>query len=145
MAKRGSRGKRGKTDGGSTGGLVGLSLVDLQRELRKRETYLKRLHGKRTRLLTALRSVEAEIAGLGGLPRAGEGGVRRRARNETNLVEALAAALNGRTMSVTEVAAEVQRQGYVTTSPNFRTIVNQTLINSGKFKRTGRGQYTSKA
>lgn len=47
-------------------------------------------------------------------------------------------------MSVTEVAEAVQRQGYKTTSPSFRTIVNQTLINSGKFRPVSRGQYTAK-
>ena len=36
----------------------------------------------------------------------------------------------------------VQRNGYRTTSPNFRTIVNQTLIkHTDRFKRVSRGQY----
>ncbi len=35
--------------------------------------------------------------------------------------------------------------GYMTTSPSFRTIVNQTLINHPKrFKRVSRGVYTAK-
>jgi hypothetical protein len=47
-------------------------------------------------------------------------------------------------MSVTDVTAAVQKAGYNTNAANFRTIVNQCLINSGKFKRIERGQYTAK-
>jgi hypothetical protein len=61
-----------------------------------------------------------------------------------NLIEALGKVLDGKTMSVTEVSEAVQKAGYKTTSPSFRTIVNQTLINSGKFKRVERGKYTAK-
>jgi hypothetical protein len=64
--------------------------------------------------------------------------------DEMNLVAALAKVLDGKTMSVTDVSEAVQKAGYKTTSPSFRTIVNQTLINSGKFKRIERGQYTAK-
>ena len=89
--------------------------------------------------LAKLREVEAQIDAMGA-----SGGGRRRPKNDMNLVEALSKALDGKTMSVTEVAEAVQRQGYRTSSPSFRTIVNQTLINSGKFKRVSRGQYTLK-
>jgi hypothetical protein len=61
-----------------------------------------------------------------------------------NLVEALHDLLKGRTMSVTEIASAVQEAGYRTTSPNFRTIVNQTLINRPElFRRVARGKYTA--
>ena len=60
-----------------------------------------------------------------------------------NLVEALSATLQGKTMSVTDAAEAVQRAGYQTTSPNFRTMVNAALLNKKKFKRVQRGQYTS--
>jgi hypothetical protein len=70
---------------------------------------------------------------------------RSRPRNAGSLVEALKKLLTGKTMSVTEMAAAVQKAGYKTSSPNFRTIVNQTLINNKKdFKRVARGQYTAK-
>jgi hypothetical protein len=69
----------------------------------------------------------------------------RRPRNTGSLVESLKRLLKGRTMSVTEMADAVQKAGYKTSSPNFRTIVNQTLINNKKdFKRVARGQYTAK-
>lgn len=61
-----------------------------------------------------------------------------------SLADALAKALNGKTMSVTELAEEVQRKGYRSTSPNFRLIVNAALLKGDGFKRVGRGQYTLK-
>ena len=61
-----------------------------------------------------------------------------------NLEDALAKTLTGHTMGVSEVADAVQAAGYQTTSPNFRTIVNQTLIRSNKFKKVSHGKYTAK-
>ncbi|RMH26609.1 MAG: hypothetical protein D6693_06900 [Planctomycetota bacterium] len=80
--------------------------------------------------------------------KAGEGALtlgRKRARNEMNLVDALRKLLQNKTLSVTEITEQVQKIGYKTTSPNFRTIVNQTLINNPAFKRVARGRYTVKA
>ncbi len=72
-------------------------------------------------------------------------GARKRHRNDTNLVGALQQVLSGQTMGVTEAASAVQKAGYKTTSPNFRTIVNQTLIkHTDVFSKKGRGQYTAK-
>lgn len=140
MARRASRGG----GGGGGGGLSGVSVHDLQRELARRQRELTSLHRRRSRLVEKLKTLDASIAGLGGMISAGPDGSRRRPRNDKNLVEALAELLDGKTMSVTEAADEVQKAGYVTTSPSFRTIVNQTLINSGRFKRVGRGLYTTK-
>ena len=89
--------------------------------------------------------MEAEIRDAGGSPRAKhQGGARRRPRNTMNLADALCELLREQTMSVTEIAEAVQKAGYKTSSPNFRTIVNQTLLKDGRFKRMGRGQYTAK-
>lgn len=140
MAKRGNRNRGG--EGGGT--LTGISVHELRRELDRRQRSLTSLHRRRSRTLETLKTLDAQIATLGGMISAGPDGVRRRPRNEKNLVDALQEVLKGATMSVTQVAEEVQKAGYVTTSPSFRTIVNQTLINSGKFKRVGRGLYTSK-
>jgi hypothetical protein len=125
----------------SGGGLSGLSVTELQAELSRRQRGASALTRKRDRLLAKLAEVEGQLDQLGGSI---AGGGRRRPKNEMNLVQALSKALDGKIMGVTEVAEAVQRQGYRTSSPSFRTIVNQTLINSGKFKRTGRGLYTLK-
>ncbi len=126
------------------GSLAGLSVGDLQRELRRRERGVGTLVRKRERLLTKIAGLEEKIREHGGSARGGGIVGRKRPKNEMNLVDALAKVLESKTMSVTEVSEAVQRAGYQTTSPSFRTIVNQTLINSGKFKRVERGRYTAK-
>jgi len=132
MAKRSSR----RT------GISSLPISDLHRELRRRQGAAGRLIRKRTGLAARLASLDHQIAALG--VTAGGGAGRTRPRNELTLVAALAKVLSGKTMSVTDVAQAVQTAGYRTSSPSFRTIVNQTLINSGQFKRVSRGQYTAK-
>lgn len=132
--------------------LASLSSRELEAELRRRERGIEALRRRHERLLETLADLEEQIRSEGGeigavsrggrQPRAG--GRRRRPQNESNLIDALAAVLKGATMSVTEVAQAVQRAGYKTTSENFRTIVNQALIKSDKFKKVARGQYTAK-
>ncbi len=132
MAKRAPR----------TGGtLSGISVIDLHAELGRRQRRVGALERRRDRAMSKVQKLDAEIAALGGSV---SGSGRTRPRNASNLVEALHKLLDGKTMSVTEATAEVQKAGYITTSATFRTIVNQTLINSGQFKRVARGQYTSK-
>lgn len=132
----------------SAGSLSSISTQELAREVKRRERQLSQLHNKREGLMRRLGDVDAEIRALGSLVGGsanGAGGGRRRARNESNLADALHAVLNGVTMSVTEAAEAVQQAGYVTTAENFRTIVNQTLLREkNKFKKIARGQYTAK-
>lgn len=118
-----------------------LSLTDLHKELTRRQRHVGSLARRRERLMAKVHALNLEIERHGG-----RSGLltRKRPKNDTNLVEALHKVLDGKTMSVTEVAEAVQDAGYMTTSPSFRTIVNQTLINSGKFKRVERGRYTAK-
>lgn len=158
--------------GGGSAGLRNASAGDLQRELQRRSRDLAKLESKRDKLLAQVEELDHEInainAALGaptasrgrrGRPAAaagggggrgarraarGPGGGRKRPRNEKSLEVALADVLKGQTMGVTEVADAVQAAGYQTTSPNFRTIVNQTLIKSDLIKKVGRGQYTAK-
>ncbi|MCP3904960.1 MAG: hypothetical protein GY715_15155 [Planctomycetes bacterium] len=128
------------------GSLTGVSAAALKAELDRRLTELGR---RRDKLERELATVEAEIARhaynghaiTAGRAKPGA----RRPRNATNLVEALRKLLKRRTLSVTEMAIAVQEAGYRTSSPNFRTIVNQTLINNPKtFKRVARGRYTTR-
>lgn len=139
MAKKKRKSSRQKS-------LGTISLDALQQELQRRASktasVLQRLQGKRDRLRDQLAELEAEIIELGG-KLTGLGG-RKRPKNDANLADSLAKVLRTQTMSVTDVAEEVQHAGYKTTSPNFRTIVNQTLIKDPRFKRVSRGQYTTK-
>jgi len=120
-----------------------MSIQELQAELQRRERGIRKLERRRERLLDELAQVDTELGAVGAL---GAGGrIRRRPRNEMNLVDSLAVVLNGKTMSVTDVTQAVQKAGYITTAANFRTIVNQALIREKKvFKKISRGQYTAK-
>jgi hypothetical protein len=161
--KRAASRKKVRRTRRARGGLKSASLADLHAELERRERAVQKLAARHDVLLRELEEVEREIRANGGVPagrRRGPGrppkvggiramthraGVRRRPRNKMNLVDALHKVLKGQTMSVTDVSEAVQKAGYKTTSDNFRTIVNQALINNtDKFKKIDRGRYTAK-
>ena len=123
--------------------LDNMSMAEIQAELNRRERGVRKLERRREKLHAELAEIDGQLAAVGAL--SASGGVRRRPRNEMNLVDSLATVLNGKTMSVTEVTGEVQKAGYLTTAANFRTIVNQALIRENKvFKKISRGQYTAR-
>lgn len=164
--KRAGGAKRRRSSGARS--LSGVSVEALRAELDRR---LGDLEARRSDLTAELEEVEEEIASIGasvgvgtkqrstggarrGRPRSkprkktaagGRRGGGRRPRNDMNLVDALSGVLKNKTLGVTEMSEAVQKAGYKTSSPNFRTIVNQTLIkNPDRFKRVARGQYTAK-
>ncbi|MGP1273280.1 MAG: hypothetical protein ACTS22_08090 [Phycisphaerales bacterium] len=142
--KKKARGRRPAAKSGGGGALGTVSSEALQAELARRRREASALQRKRDRLLGQLQDVERQLRDAG-LATGGAGGGRRRPRNSSSLVDAMHAVLTGAEMSVTQLADAVQAAGYITTSPNFRTIVNQTLINNkNKFKRVSRGVYTAK-
>jgi hypothetical protein len=116
--------------------------ADLRAELRRRKSAVPRLQRRRAALLSQIAVIDAELAGLGTAV-AGIGS-RKRPRNESSLPDALRAVLKGKTMGVREAAEAVQKAGYRTSSPNFRTIVNIALTKKSHFKRVGHGRYTAK-
>lgn len=160
------RGRRGRP-----GRLSGLTTVQLQEELNRRQSAVPVLMKQRDELMHALSAIEMELKSLGApgeaswgagggatalAPRrgpgrppgsgGGRGGRRgRRAKNAMSLVETLKQVLAGRTLAVTDAVQEVQKAGYRSNSKTFRTIVNQALIaNPTIFKKEGRGLYTAK-
>ena len=150
-SRRKATGVRKKQTARGTRGLSSATLAQLHREIERR---VKKLEERRDALLAELDEVEQEITAMGGntarvsRSRTATGGRGRgggRGKNAMNLVDSLQKLLKNQTMSVTEMSDAVQKAGYKTSSPNFRTIVNQTLIKNPKvFKRVGRGQYTAK-
>ncbi len=92
-------------------------------------------------LLAQVAEVEGQIASMTGGKLTGSSG--RRPRNNTNLAEALHGVLKGKRRGVSEAAQAVLDSGYRTTAGNFRTIVNQRLINDKRFKKVERGVYTA--
>ena len=132
-------------------GLARLSIADLRAELAQRERHVKQLQGRRDRLLDELVGLDKEIATADGkraavrTRRGRRGQGARRQRNKMNLVDALRKVLANKTMSVSEATEAVQTAGYKTSSANFRTIVNQSLLANRKvFRKVSRGQYTAR-
>ena len=147
--KKATRGRRKTTSarGGTGKGLAGATTSELKRELGRRQQQLTGMLARRDKVARELGELDAEITALGiaiGRPTPATAG-RKRPRNEKNLVDSLHSLLKGRTMGVSEAAIAVQDAGYKTTSPNFRTIVNQSLLSNKKlFHKVARGQYTAK-
>ena len=144
----------------SAGGLGSVSTAELRRELSRREKQMHKLVARRNKLASEVDALDREIADIAqtigvsvgraassgrGRPAGttASGAPRKRPHNDMTLEEALAQVLDGKTMGVSEVADAVQDAGYQTSAENFRTIVNQTLIRSKKFKKVSRGQYTA--
>lgn len=127
--------------------LSGMSINELQAEIKRRARRLPAMLKKRAKLAAALAQIDGDIASVGGSAgRSGGGGKtgRRRPVNDSNLADALANLLKGKTMGVTEASIAVRKAGYNTNAANFRTIVNQCLIKHKKmFKKVARGQYTA--
>jgi len=156
---------------GRPSAIARLSTADLRLELERRRGMLQELVAQRDALSAELQELEAAFGASFssdnvrrpvGRPRGSTGGWRRRgrppgsgggagrggrrgprARNSTNLVDALRGVLAGTTMSVSDIADAVQKAGYRTKSGNFRVIVNQALLANPKiFRKIARGQYT---
>lgn len=115
-------------------GLESVSVAEIQAELRARERGGKVLRRRRAALVSKLAALDEEIASVTGRS-------AKRFHNKKPLARALVDALGRSEMSVTKLAQVVQHRGYRTTSPHFRTIVNQTVINSPAFRRVRRGVY----
>jgi hypothetical protein len=124
----------------SSGNLTALSTSELQAEIRRRTGKNKSLQRRYEKLVAKLEELRKEIAASGGAVVGGGG----RATNELSLVDSLKKVLTGKTLGVSQAADAVLATGYMTTSPNFRTIVNQTFIkHRNKFKKVSRGRYTA--
>ncbi|MCI0675916.1 MAG: hypothetical protein L0Y42_09110 [Phycisphaerales bacterium] len=140
--------------------LSSVSIVELKRELDRRQGRLIELKQQHEALTTELRELE-EVFGISaeaangrwgkrtwrGRARVARGSGRRagRGRNANSLVSTLQSTLAGSTMSVSDAAEKVRKDGYHTKSANFRTIVNQALLSHPDvFKKVARGQYTAR-
>ncbi|MDP1660363.1 MAG: hypothetical protein Q8L55_00470 [Phycisphaerales bacterium] len=124
----------------TSGSVASLSIADLNREINRRRRSLPALQRRRDKAMAKVDRLDAMIAALGG----SAGGSRAgRGANNATLADYLKRALTNNTMGVTEVAEAVQKLGYKTNSPNFRTIVNAALMaKKNGFKRVTRGKYT---
>lgn len=117
-----------------------LSISSLERLIAKRRRDLARLLKRRQKVERKLAVIDEQIASMGG---SGTGAKGYRARNDVSLVEAITGVLEkvGGAMKVGDITDKVLTTGYRSTSPNFKSIVNQTLIKEKMFKSAGRGLY----
>lgn len=124
-------------------GLARTDTATLRRELERRGRVLL---ARRDQLLTELSELEAELRALGaaGSPRPGARRRRPYTRNKKSLVEALRAALKGKTMSAAEAIEAIQAAGHRIGSRTFVTQVRIALGRREHFRRVARGRYTAK-
>lgn len=129
-------------------GISGVSMQVLQQELRRRQRQVGTLQRRRQTLLKRLQKLDEQLSGLGvdaSAGRVARGGTGRvRPQNKVSLVEALAAVLKGKTMTVSNAAEAVKKSGYKTNAANFRVMVNQAFIkHRNLFKKVSHGHYTT--
>jgi hypothetical protein len=131
-----------------------LSVAELLAELSRRQRKLPGLKKMAARLQKRLARVQAEIAAFGGTvkpaapsraAKAGGKKPRRRPRNKITLADAIVKTLvKDKPKSVPQIAADVQKAGYRSSSKTFNTIIYQTVAKDGRVKKVGRGQYVLK-
>lgn len=130
----------------------GVSIADLQHELKKRHKKVGSLLRKRNELASELDRLERQIEHAGGA-RSGHGtrarvDGRRRPVNDKTLLEVLREVVGTTPMTLPQIEAAVREAGYETTAKpaSFKVSVNSTLIFNKKFfKRPSRGMYAAKA
>jgi len=126
------------------------TIRELRRELKAKETKLRKLHAQRRKITARLGVIDGRISALAGdVGKAGpkrKATASRRARKRPRgepLVKyiqgVLARAKQG--MRAKDVATAVVKAGYRSTSKDFYGIVAATLRESSEFKRVSRGVY----
>lgn len=126
--------------------MAGMTISRLESMLNQQRSKKKELMKERSRIQAQLDKVDRQISSLDG---GGGGGVSLsgRARNSMSLVATLESVLekHPKGISVSDILDAVQAAGYKSSSPNFRGIVNQTLIKERKkFTSVARGIYALK-
>lgn len=126
------------------GGVRGMSMNDLQKELQRRELAARGLLRRRATLAKKLEELDERLAEMG-MSAAGPIGLRtKRARNSMSLVDALHKILTGKEMGIPQIIPALATVGYRSESPNLRTMVNVALLKKSHFRRVSRGVYTAK-
>ena len=122
-----------------------MTITQLENLLNSRRKRLAELVRDRNKVQSRLDAIERQISSLQGRGLGG-GATAVRARNAMSLVATMEKLLRnaGKPVAVGDIVAGVLKTGYRTTSPNFRGIVNQTLIKEKQFQNAGRGLYQVK-
>ena len=128
-------------DKATNGTMKDVSYADLTKEMERRQAEANKILAKRNRLARQLEALDQKLAARGLGPKV----LPKRAKNSMSLVEALAKLLKGKELGIPEIMAQLPGVGYVSPSPNLRTMVNVSLLKKTHFRRTARGVYTAKA
>jgi len=128
--------------------LSNLSIAQLQQEIARRRKLLPKLIAQRD----ALDREITELQGLGTSPAAAAASRaakklrrRRRARNKVNLANALAQFMKGKAkVAIGEAMEGVLAAGYKSKARDFRSVVNNMLLNDKRFKKVARGEFALK-
>lgn len=118
------------------------SLGELQKLIDNQKSSLSKLRQQRAKVAKELGKIDRQIASIEGKGLRGGGG----AKNAMGLVKTMEMILgkSGKPMQVADIVNGVLATGYRSTSPQFRSIVNQALIKDKRFTSTERGKYTLK-
>ena len=127
------------------------TIAKLQSMLEQQQAKKRELLRERSKLQSQIEKVDRQIAELNGVSSGnasgGSSGTGSRPRNEKSLVTVLEEVLSksAKGMGVGDIVEAVQGAGYKSSSPNFRGIINQTLLKEKKrFQSVGRGTYAMK-
>jgi hypothetical protein len=117
------------------------SLGELQKLIGNQKSSLSKLRQQRARVSRELGKLDRQIVAIEGRGLRGGG-----AKNAMGLVKTMEIILgkSGKPMRVADILSGVLATGYRSTSPQFRSIVNQALIKDKRFTSTERGKYTLK-
>lgn len=128
--------------------MTGMTISRLESMLNQQRSKKRDLLRERSKLQTQMDKLDRQIASLdGGASGGGGGGGGGRSRNEKSLVATLEEVLekSPKGLAIGDIVNAVQQAGYKSSSPNFRGIVNQTLIKERKkFGAVSRGIYSLK-
>ena len=119
----------------------GMSISQIESLLQQRRGELGKLRKQRAELERDMAKLDRKIESLGG--GRSRGG---RAKNQMSLTALMDEILQkaSKPMQVGDILAKVEAAGYRSSSANFRSIINQTLIKDKRFSSAGRGLYQLK-
>ncbi len=124
-----------------TNSLQGMSIADLEKHIARRRGEIQKLSRERAKLKSRMDKIDSRITAMGGSV---DGETAGRVSRGKSLVATLEEVLRraGKPLPVGALVEGALDAGYQSSSPQFRSIVNQALIKArGKFESVERGVY----
>lgn len=122
-----------------------MSVAQLEALMVAKKKKIKALERSREQLAAKLAKLDSEIAALSGGKSVAGLTPTGRPRNTKSLPDLMIEVLSGgKPMKVGEILEAVLKKGYQSSSQNFRSLINQTLIKDDRFAAVSRGTYSLK-